>query len=75
MCKYPNVHVKLDLAGPDGNAFNIMGEAVYQAREAWMTEAQCDEYYKEAMSGDYRHLLAVTKRYFNCDFKNEPEER
>jgi hypothetical protein len=32
-----------------------------------LSKEQIDEYKKEAMSGDYDHLLATTMDYVDCD--------
>lgn len=63
--KYPNV--KVQLTGEDGNAFFILGRCQKAARRAGLTKKQVDEFQKEAMSGDYSHLLATCMAYFDCD--------
>jgi hypothetical protein len=50
------------LIGKDGNAFYILGATIKALREAGM-EAEAEQYQKEATSGDYNHLLAVTMEY------------
>jgi hypothetical protein len=55
--------VKLKLVGLDGNAFSVMGAFNRQARkEGWPTE-EIDTVLKEAMSGDYNHLLATIAKH------------
>lgn len=51
---------KVKLIGEDGNAFAIMGRVVRALRKAGYSSEKVAEYRKEAMSGDYNHLLAVT---------------
>jgi hypothetical protein len=59
-----NKKIKLKLVGLDGNAFSVMGAFSRQARkEGWTTE-EIDTVLKEAMSSDYRHLLATIAN--NC---------
>lgn len=51
----------LQLVGEDGNAFAILGKARRVARENKM---DWETISKEAMSGDYDHLLQVMMEYF-----------
>ena len=51
--------VKLKLVGLDGNAFSVMGAWKRQARKEGWTSEQVDVVLKDAMSGDYNHLLAT----------------
>lgn len=66
--KYPDIQVRL--LGKDPNAFHIMGQVRTALKEGLrntypMNEIKqiCDEYYKEATSGDYDNLLEVTRSY------------
>ena len=55
-------NVRVKLVGEDGNAFAIMG----RVRRALIKAGHKDlaeQYIKEATSGDYDHLLAVTMEY------------
>jgi hypothetical protein len=63
--KYPNVHVRL--VGEDGNAFSIMGRVARVMRRAGVGKDEIDAYTKEALSGDYDHLLATTMRTVDCE--------
>lgn len=56
---------KLKIIGENGNAFNILGLAQRAAKKAKWSQDQIDTYMKEAMSGDYNNLLAVTSKYFD----------
>ncbi len=56
--KFPHISVKL--TGLDGNAFSIIGRVRGELRKGGATPAEIAEYLKEAMAGDYNHLLAVT---------------
>ena len=60
-CKYPNIEVQL--VGEDGNAFAIMGKVQKAMRRAGVPKPEIDQYLKEAMSGDYDHLLQVTMEW------------
>ena len=59
------IRPQVRLTGGDGNAFAVMGDARKAARKAGWTRAEVEEYLKEAMGGDYNHLLAVTMKYFD----------
>ena len=54
--------IKVKLLGKDGNAFFILGTVSRELKRAGK-KAEADEYLKEAMSGDYDHLLATTMKY------------
>ena len=56
--------VTYEPAGPSGNAYWILGMTVRALRESGHAD-KVDEYQKDATSGNYRHLLAVTRRYVN----------
>ncbi len=61
MPKYPEIKVKL--RGMDGNAHSIMGRVADAMRKGGLTEEQVKEYYTDATSSDYSHLLGATGRY------------
>lgn len=60
--------IEIDLTGPDGNAFALMGIAKQPTK--LLNERRGAEYlnYKEIqadmMSGDYEHLLGVMEKHF-----------
>jgi hypothetical protein len=58
--KYPDIKVKL--VGEDGNAFAILGAVSRALKRAGHADA-AEEFYAEATSGDYDHLLATATRY------------
>lgn len=53
--KYPNIKVKL--TGKDGNAFFILGTVRKALKKAGVSSEEIEVWSKEAMSGDYDHLL------------------
>ena len=61
----PENKPRVKLIGQDGNAFRVMGAAQKAMRQFGLPKEKIDEYMKEAMSGDYDHLLATTMKY--CD--------
>lgn len=59
--KYP--HIKVQLVGEDGNAFAIIGKVLGALRRAGVLETECKAFQKEAMSGDYDHLLQTAMKW------------
>jgi hypothetical protein len=59
--KPKNGKIVVDLTGPQGNAFALIGMA-----ETWSKQLGLDpeEVQAQMMSGDYDHLLSVLEKYF-----------
>jgi hypothetical protein len=55
MPKYPDIEVTL--VGQDGNAFFILGKVRRALKANGVPITKVDEFYKEATSSDYDHLL------------------
>ncbi len=51
----------IDLTGPQGNAFYLLGVASKYARQLGLNS---DEVINEMKSGDYEHLIEVFDSYF-----------
>jgi len=51
-----------DLSGPDGNAFFIMGKVHNAMLDNGYTIEQCNEYFKDATSGNYEHLVDISQK-------------
>ena len=60
-----NETVRVELAGPSGNAFCVLGAMRRALRNAGLGSAEIDEYFRRATSGDYENLLAVSREYVN----------
>lgn len=58
---------KLKLVGQDGNAFNILGLAKRDAKKAGWSKEKLDQFMKEAVSGNYDHLLQTCVKYFDVE--------
>ena len=56
---------KLRLIGKDGNCFSIMGLAMREANRAGWDREKIERFKKEAMSGNYDHLLQTCMEYFD----------
>jgi hypothetical protein len=59
--KQPQTEIVIDLTGPDGNAFALMGYARRLARQIGIDPKPIIE---EMMSGNYENLLEVFDRNF-----------
>ena len=51
----------IDISGPDGNAFVLIGTARRFAQQIGLDHKQITE---EMMSGDYQHLIETFDKYF-----------
>ena len=52
---------QIDIAGPDGNAFSLIGYAKNFAKQLDMDGSAIT---KEMMAGDYDHLLDTFEKHF-----------
>jgi len=59
--KQPKKEIIIDLTGPDGNAFALMGYARQFARQLGLDS---NEIIEEMQSGDYENLLEVFDKNF-----------
>lgn len=57
----PEQRIEVDLTGPDGNAFVLMGLAKRWAKDLGLDGEMIG---KEMMMGDYENLLDVIEHYF-----------
>ena len=55
----PKYDVKVKLVGTDGNAFAILGKVKQALGKAGAPPEDIKAFLKDAMSGDYNHLLCV----------------
>ena len=63
--KYPNITITMDLDGPDGNAFAIMGRVSAALKNAGATKEEVAQYSMDSMSGDYDNLIAAQSLWVN----------
>ena len=67
--------VQIDLAGPEGNAFALIGTARALAMGIAMTDDEIDAIVKEMRAKDYNHLLNTLVESFpgfTFEFENDP---
>ena len=56
--------IVIDLTGPDGNAFALLGRAKGFAKQLGMNGVEAEALINEMMSGDYEHLLETFDKHF-----------
>lgn len=59
--KQPKSEIVIDLSGPEGNAFVLMGYARQYAKQLGLDDKAI---VSEMMEGDYENLLEVFDRHF-----------
>ena len=59
--KQPETEMVIDLTGPEGNAFVLLG---YAKRFAKQLDLDADKINEEMKSGDYENLIEVFDSYF-----------
>jgi hypothetical protein len=62
--KQPKSEIVIDLTGPDGNAFALMGYATRFAKDLYYSKQEIDDLLKKMQSGDYENLLKVFDEEF-----------
>ena len=59
-----NRGLEIDLTGPKGNAFYLLGYAQNLAKQLQMTEKNTERLLNEMRSGDYENLVQVFDKNF-----------
>lgn len=62
----PLTNAKVKLTGEDGNAFHILGRVTLAIKESDKPELS-EEFYREALSGNYDHLLRTCMKYVEVE--------
>ena len=62
--KQPNGEIVLDLTGPDGNAFALMGNAMNLGKQLGFSKLAIDGIIEEMKLSDYEHLVQTFDKYF-----------
>lgn len=60
----PQRRLEIDLTGPEGNAFALMGIAAKFAKQLHYSQQQRDDLMAQMQSGDYENLVAVFDKHF-----------
>ncbi len=58
-----NGQLVMDLRGPEGNAFFILGTVRGMLQQLGCDQKYCDEFWAKATAGDYENLLKVVEEY------------
>jgi hypothetical protein len=66
--KHPNIII--NLIGEDGNAFSILGRVSRAMKRAGIY-AEYPDFYAEATSGDYDHLLRTVMEWFTVPYGDD----
>ena len=56
--------IEIDLTGPDGNAYAVMGYAKSFGKQVGMSDSYITEMLEEMMSSDYENLIKVFDKNF-----------
>lgn len=56
--------IQIDLSGPNGNAFVLLGTAKKLGRQLGYGREQVEKISNEMMAGNYEELLAVFEKHF-----------
>ena len=62
--KQPQREIVIDLTGPQGNAFALMGMAQNFGRQLGWDKTKTQDLINEMMDGDYENLIQVFDREF-----------
>jgi hypothetical protein len=60
---YPEITLYVDLTGPGGNAFAILGTIKREFRRHHIPAEEWSRFEAEATYGDYNHLLATCEKW------------
>jgi hypothetical protein len=63
--KVPKYDIEVKLVGTDGNAYALMGKVRKALRQAGASPEELDQFFQEATSGDYDHLIYVCTEWVN----------
>ena len=79
MIRTKTLHHKptIDLDGPAGNAFALLGQAKSLAHQLGFTSAETQTIVNEMRSSNYSHLIATFDKYFGTYvdlIRSAPEE-
>ena len=59
-----STEITIDLTGPQGNAFSLMGTAKSLGRQLGMDNEEIKAIHSDMTSGDYEHLVEVFDEHF-----------
>ena len=56
-------HITVNLKGPEGNAYVIMGIVSYLMKRMGKTQEEIEAVHRDMKSSDYKHLCEVASNY------------
>ena len=62
--KPQNKGIEIDLTGPQGNAFYLLGTAKNLAKQLEMDKSEIETLMTQMRSGDYKNLVQVFDKHF-----------
>ena len=62
--KQPRSEIVIDITGPDGNAFYLLGTAMNLCKQIGISSERRDEILDEMKSSDYENLIQLFDKYF-----------
>jgi hypothetical protein len=66
--KYPQVILTIDLKGPNGNAWAIIGLIRRELKKAKVSPKELKQFGEEARAGDYKALQKTCKKWVDVTF-------
>jgi len=70
--------LQIDLSGPEGNAFALIGKAKLIAKTMGLSNDETEAIIEKMCSDDYNHLLDTLVSSFpriNFEFENDPRDQ
>jgi hypothetical protein len=69
--------ITIDLQGPEGNVFSLMGLASVLLKNKFHSQVFIDEVINDMKSKDYNHALSVFESHLKSDvtFLNDPRNK
>ena len=71
--KFPFIEVEVELTGPSGNAFSILGRVQHAMKRAGIPKDVRDEYFEKATQGSYESLLEETERWVKLVYVDDAD--
>jgi hypothetical protein len=62
--KLPSSTIEIDLTGPQGNAFYLLGSAKNLAKQLGYSTEEIESLLEEMKAGDYQNLIEVFDEHF-----------
>lgn len=64
---HPEIIIEVDLSGPQGNAFYLLGKVTSELKSAGVSKEEQDNFNDDATSDDYDHLLKVVSQWVTLE--------